>query len=83
MLGCSQSPHDVTIVLLKRRIKKVGSLKRLFVLLISYKPTEFRRWVVDTKKEALNFLDQNKEEFEGCRVKVLMEKEDEVEVHKE
>jgi hypothetical protein len=31
----------------------------------------------------LNFLDHNKEEFEGCRVKVLREKEDEVEVHKE
>lgn len=28
-----------------------------------------------TKKEALSFLDQNKEEFEGCRVKVLKEME--------
>ena len=36
-----------------------------------------------TKKEALDFLEQNKEEFEDCRVKVLREKGDEVEVHKE
>ena len=39
--------------------------------------------IFHTKKEVLGFLDQNKEEFEGCRVKVLREKEDEVEVHKE
>ena len=46
MLGCSQSPHDVTTALLKRRVKKVEDLK-VVILLVSYKPTRFSGWVVD------------------------------------
>ena len=50
MLGCSQSPHDVTTAnLLKRKLVKnvVGLQKSDQELRVSYKPTAFRRWVVD------------------------------------
>ena len=50
MLGCSQSPRDVTTAnLLKRKLVKnvVGLQKSDQELRVSYKPTAFRRWVVD------------------------------------
>ena len=50
MLGCSQSPRDVTTAnLLKRELVKniVGLQKSDQELRVSYKPTAFRRWVVD------------------------------------
>ena len=50
MLGCSQSSHDVTTAnLLKRKLVKnvVGLQKSDQELRVSYKPTAFRRWVVD------------------------------------
>ena len=50
MLGCRQSPRDVTTAnLLKRKLVKnvVGLQKFDQELRVSYKPTAFRRWVVD------------------------------------
>ena len=50
MLGCSQSSRDVTTAnLLKRKLVKnvVGLQKFDQELRVSYKPTAFRRWVVD------------------------------------
>lgn len=50
MLGCSQSPRDVTTAaFLKMKLVKnvVGLQKFAQELRVSYKPTDFRRWVVD------------------------------------
>ena len=50
MLGCSQSPRDVTTAnFLKRKlVKNVVELQKSDQeLRVSYKPTAFRRWVVD------------------------------------
>ena len=50
LMGCSQSPLDVTTAnLLKRKLVKnvVEPQKFDQELRVSYKPTAFRRWVVD------------------------------------
>ena len=47
LMGCSQSPHDVTTANLWL-VKNVVELQNLDQeLRVSYKPTAFRRWVVD------------------------------------
>ena len=47
MLGCGQSPHDVTTAI-QRLVKNVVELQKFDQeLRVSYKPTAFRRWVVD------------------------------------
>lgn len=47
LMGCSQSPHDVTTADL-RLVKNVVELQKFAQeLRVSYKPTAFRRWVVD------------------------------------
>ena len=70
MLGCRQSPRDVTTAnLLKRKLVKnvVGLQKFDQELRVSYKPTAFRRWVVDwnstlpdTVEDLIAVVDSNK-----------------------
>lgn len=48
MLGCSQSPRDVTTANL-RLVKNVVEFQKLDQeLRVSYKPTRFSGWVVDS-----------------------------------
>lgn len=47
MLGCSQSPLDVTTASQRMVKNVVGLQKSDQELRVSYKPTAFRRWVVD------------------------------------
>ena len=50
MLGCSQSPSDVTTAHFRKRrlVKNVVEFQRLDQeLRVRYKPTVFRQWVVD------------------------------------
>ena len=66
MLGCSQSPHDVTTADL-RLVKNVVELQEFDQeLRVSYKLTIFRRWVVDDGKIVYKlFTDRN---FEGIYI---------------
>ena len=47
LMGCSQSPRDVTTTNLWLAKNVVGLQKFDQELRVSYKPTAFRRWVVD------------------------------------
>ena len=49
--GCSQSPHDVTTANLRLVKNVVGLQKSDQELRVSYKPTAFRRWVVDMREK--------------------------------
>ena len=48
LMGCSQSPHDVTTANLRLVKNVVEPQKFDQELRVSYKPTAFRRWVVDS-----------------------------------
>ena len=54
LMGCSQSPHDVTTASLRLVKNVVGLQKSDQELRVSYKPTAFRRWVVDDQLSRYN-----------------------------
>ena len=66
LMGCSQSPRDVTTANL-RLVKNVVEFQKLDQeLRVSYKPTRFSGWVVDDGKIVYKlFTDRN---FEGIYI---------------
>ena len=49
LMGCGQSPHDVTTTNLRLVKNVVEPQKFDKELRVSYKPTAFRRWLVDSR----------------------------------